>query len=93
MNGVGVIIVKDEEIIVAGDGWADKTASLIRESVSCDFNIADIDVVGAEMNWIRLNFFGIGGRGGIGEWEGASFGALGGLNVGSMGVAMALKCS
>ena len=84
VNGIGVIVVQDKKVIVAGDGWADETTCLVGECVAGDLKFADVDVVGAKVNRVWLEFFSVGSSGGVSEGKRTGFGAFGGSNVGAM---------
>ena len=58
--------------------------------MACDFDCADVDVVGAQVNGVRYDFFSICSGGSVCEGKGAGFGALGGPNVGAVRVAVTL---
>ena len=90
VDRIGIVVVEDKDIIVAGERRADEATSLVGEGTPGDFNVADIDVVGAEVDWIGLKLCGIGGCCRICEGKRAGFGALGGADVGAMRVAVAL---
>ena len=45
MDGVAVIIVKDENVIAAADGWYNKTTSLVRPYLASDGLAVGVDVV------------------------------------------------
>ena len=47
MNGVAVVIVEDEDVVVPGDGGADESPSLVGEGAASDREFADVDIVSA----------------------------------------------
>ena len=53
VNGVAVVVVKDEDVVVAGDGWYDKATCLIGTDVSCHGLTLGVDMVSA-MAWSFL---------------------------------------
>ena len=53
MNGVAVIIVEDEDVVVATGGWNYKTASLIRAYLA---SAVGVDVMCAVINWQKSGF-------------------------------------
>ena len=53
MNGVAIIVIKDEDVVVAACGRYDETACLIGADVSCHGLAFSVDVVSA-MPWSLL---------------------------------------
>ena len=45
MDGVGIEIVEEKNVIVTTGGWADEASSLIRVGFSCDVVTGDEDVM------------------------------------------------
>jgi len=50
MNGVAVVVVNDEYIIVARYGGTDKTAGLIGKGMTCNFDVVNKNVVCTGVN-------------------------------------------
>ena len=50
MNGVAVVVVNDEYIIVARYGGTDKTAGLTGKGMTCNFDVVDKNVVCTGVN-------------------------------------------
>ena len=48
MDGVGVIVVQDEDIFVPAFGWTDEFSSLVREDFSRGFLKTNVDGVGSD---------------------------------------------
>lgn len=82
VNNVWVIVIKYKDTAVTRDGWADKSTSLIWKASSCDFDDRNIDIVDSEMNWVSIDFFGIGSRCGKHERKITFAWMFGGLDVG-----------
>jgi hypothetical protein len=47
MNGVAIVVVKDEKVIVTAGGGNDEAPSLVRANVAGDGSTICVDVVGA----------------------------------------------
>ena len=47
MDGIGVIIIEDEDVFVAALGWADKFSGLVREYFACWLLKASVNIVSA----------------------------------------------
>ena len=56
MDGVVVIMVEDEDVVVATGGWNYKTSSLVRAYLASDSLVVGVDVMGAVINWHESGF-------------------------------------
>ena len=51
-NGIAVIVVQDEQVVVAGAGGRHKFAGLVGEDLSGGFHDGGIAVMGASAGWV-----------------------------------------
>ena len=47
MNGIAIVVVKDEQVIIAAGGGNDKAPSLVQANVAGDGSTICVDMVGA----------------------------------------------
>ena len=61
VDGVGIVVIEYEDVVVARDGWAHKAAYLVREKSPSDLGSVNKHIVGAGRGRIDWEFFGVGG--------------------------------
>ncbi len=52
MDGVAVIVIEDEDVVVATGGWNYKTAGLVGAYLASDGLAVSVNAMGAVINWL-----------------------------------------
>jgi hypothetical protein len=71
MDGIAVVVIQDEDVVVATGGGDDKATGLIRANLASDGLAVGVDVVGAMIGWLMKSGLGRGYNSGKPTWDGS----------------------